>query len=88
MALSEELQVLRNDIQVVHEGQVRLEATFKAMQPVCSKRFDSLEVTVYGNGRSGLKGDITRLKVWMWMGAGVCGLAGTVVGFLLEKYFG
>jgi len=88
MALGDEIQALRADIQSIHDGQVRLEATLKAMQPNCLKRFDSLEVTVFGNGSSGLKSDITRLKVWMWMGAGVCGLAGTVVGFLLEKCFG
>jgi len=88
MALGEEIQAIRKDIQDIHDGQVRVETKLEAMQPVCAKRFDSLEVTIFGNGSNGLKSDMTRLKVWMWMGAGVCGLAGTVVGFLLEKYFG
>jgi|GEM_PF-6598315 len=93
MSLSEELEALRSDMQVIHDSQIRLETTLTAMQPVCAKRFSNLEITVFGKDHSnGLKSDMTRLKTWMWLGAGACTLAGTltgtVIGFLLEKCFG
>ena len=88
MSQAEELRTIREEIQAIRESQVRLES----LQPHCNIRFESLEKTIYGNGRSGLKSDVMRLRVWCSVGAAACGVAGMTVGglvvFIVEKFWG
>ena len=81
MTQADEIRTIREDIQAIRESQVRLEE----LQPHCNTRFTSLENDMYGNGKAGLKSDVTRLKVWFVLGGGACIAAGGFLGYLLEK---
>jgi len=92
MTHTEEIQALRTMLQEVRDSQIRLEESIAAMRPHCEKRFGDIETTLYGNGTAGLKSDVTRLKVWASVGIGACGLvgglAGVLLGVLLERFLG
>jgi len=81
---AETLAAMQADIKEIRESQIRHETKV----PQCDKRFTDVEHTLYGNDKPGLKSDMTRLKVWVTVGSGACGLGGVVLGFLLEKLLG
>lgn len=84
MTQSEHLDAISATVQEIRESQIRHEA----LHPHCMDRFEHLESTIDGNGKSGLKSDVVRLKVWLGLVAPGCGLVGAIVGFFLEKFLG